>query len=78
MNQREYYDSALKYFDSEMQHETKVIKDLNKLLKKAKQEGWEPLVSLEQIISEWKAKRDYLGSAKQVVEEALAKKKSTV
>ena len=71
MNQQEYYESSLKYFKGELEHEITVIKDLKKLFKKAEQEGWEPLDSLGEVISEWEAKRDYLVSTIKVIEEAL-------
>jgi|APLow6443716910_1056828.scaffolds.fasta_scaffold709689_1 hypothetical protein len=70
MNQQEYYDSSLKYFNNELEREAKVITSLKKFYNRAKKEGWEPLDFMEEIIAEWETKRDYLISATRVVEAA--------
>ena len=70
MDQKEYYDSSLRYFNTELEHEEKLITNLKKFYIRAKKEGWKPLDFLEEITEDWEAKRDYLVSAIKVIEEA--------
>lgn len=63
MKNSEYYESALRDGKKELPRQTHVLNGLKQIHKQLKSQGYQPLDSLEIVISEWETRRGSIKGA---------------
>ena len=72
MKKAEYYESALRDSKKELVRQTHVVNGLKNIHKQLESQGYQPLDSLDSVITEWETRRSYIkGAIKRL--EALVK-----